>query len=417
MSSMINPGVYTIVAENAIPSTVSPLFGTIGLVGHMTSGLDSSGTEITGISKYDANALSGTVYEFNNITQALAVVGTIPEATTNWQSGIFGLDGDDTAPYDSLYNMIRALELIYLVNPSAKVKATILTGSGTSAAAMGSDTGVTTALAALRNHADISYLVLAGGNYNTVMKAEAVAASAAGYERMYIGGNSLNDIMTSGVWTPDLSAITALAESEGRSVAYITNVETTFGNDHATDRAVVREVGGNFLAAYLAGQLSTLSESTSLLTQGIGYAKQVFSGVEFLWSSGAQATLWSGYVVTPTKKSGTWKYGSGRANSTTSSFYKRITTRRIVDRVEVEKRAVGDSFIGFPNNLTTRNSLRTSLNNTMTTMHQTGLIGGTYTLSTFVNDGDIAAGIVRVQNTYSPVTEIEFIQITSQVSL
>ena len=234
---------------------------------------------------------------------------------------------------------------------------------------------------------------------------------------MYIGGTSINAILNSGVWTPDLSAITALAEAEGRSVCYITNVERTFSNDHPTDRATVREIGGNQLAAYLTGVLTTIPESTSLLTQGIGFAKQMFNGNEFIWDKTPINTLWSGYIVYPQKKSGVWKYGSGRTNATTSSLYKRVTTRRIVDRVEVEKRAVGDGYVGEPNTVTTRNSMRSALTNVMTTLHQQGLIGGTYSVTTYVEETDVANGIVRVSNSYNPITEIEFIQITSQVSL
>jgi hypothetical protein len=414
--SLILPGVYQTTASTGISVTASPRFGTIGVVGHMASGVDSAGTAISGLEKFDTNAQSGTVYIFNSLIDAIDTIGTIPIAST-WTSGTFVGDGTDTSPYDTEFNLIRALELIYLASPSARCKVAILTASGTLASTAQSTAGVTTALAALKKEEDISFLVGAGMDFNTIFLAAAIDHASDGKERMYIGGTSLNTIMESGTLTPDVTVYSSLREANGRGINYLINVSGTFSTDISTERSEAREIGGNFLSAYLAGILSTQSESSSLLKSAIGYNVQRYNEKDFKWDKSSLEDLYSGSFVFAQLKSGVWKYGSSRTYATAGSIYQRVTTRRIVDRVESEKRAIGDVYVGENNTITMRNTMRSSIDGRMLILSQLGLIGSDYSNNVYINETDIANGIVRVTSVYSPITEIEYVVQHSQINI
>lgn len=415
--SYILPGVYQTVSASGIPVTASPRFGSIGVVGHMASGINAAGSGVTDVLKFDDDYVqSGTIYTFNSLIEAVDVIGKIPISGT-WTAGEVVGSGADASCYDEEFNLIRALELIYLANPSAKCKVAVLVASGASAAGASATSGVANALAALKREDDISFLVGAGMDYNTIFQAAAIDHASDGHERVYVGGASLNVIMESGTLQPDVSVFSSLRDANGRGINYVVNLQFAFSTEFSTLTSTLQEVGGNFMSAYLAGKLSTISEATSLLKMGIDFNKQVYKGLDFKWDKDAMEDLYSGSFVFAHLKSAGWRYGSSRTYATAGSIHQRITTRRIVDRVEAEKRAIGDIFVGEQNTVTTRNSIKSALDGRLLLMSQQGLINSSSSNRVYINDGDVASGIVRVESVYSPITEIEYVVQHTQINL
>lgn len=416
--SYILPGVYQTVSASGIPVTASPRFGSIGVVGHMHSGINANSGAIDDgdLLKFDGNATSGTIYTFNSLIEAINTIGTIP-VSGSWTTGEVVGSGSDASCYDEEFNLIRALELIYLANPSARCKVAVLTASGTTASGSSGATGVTTALAALKKENDISFLVGAGMDYNTEFLTGATDHSSDGHERIYVGGTSINRILSGVTLQPDVAEFSSLRAAGGRGINYVVNLQFAFSTEYPSEVSEIREVGGNFMSAYLAGKLSTLSEATSLLKLGIDFSRQVWNTKDFKWDKNAMEDLYSGSFVFAHLKSSGWKYGSSRTYATDGNIHQRITTRRIVDRVEAEKRAIGDIFVGEQNTVTTRNSIKSALDGRLLLLSQQGLINSSLSNRVYINDGDVASGIVRVESVYSPITEIEYVVQHTQINL
>lgn len=431
MSTRVIDGAYVnLVAK--VPTNASAKFGAIGVVGHMMSGIktspDGTVTVYSGATSgadwdtFDASSV-GLVYEFNSFDEVVNKFGSIPEAS--WNSGTFVEDGTDTSGYDPKYNLLRSLELIYLANPTVKTFVTVIDGSGTSASAGSSSAGVSSALGELLKQDEISFVVGAGMDFNSTFQSHATSASSVTNqaERIYVGGTALQEVMASGSRTPDLDASSdndndwsALLDDSGRSIFTVENILYKFQSDHPDAPANGYEVGGNFYASYLAGYLSSLPESRSLLRLGTGFA-QKYNSNNFRWSKSDQTTLVNGSVVHFKTSGGRTTFSRALTYSSSSSAFRRITTRRITDRVIKELRATSETFVGRENTEITRIGMKSSLDTKLDALTRFGLIQpGSYS-TVWVEGTDVADGVVRVSSLVKPVTEIEFVEIQLTVEL
>lgn len=437
MSTRVIDGAYTTLVSN-IPNNVTARFGAIGVVGNFTSGVkyDSAGVatlgsgtpagstgagDFTGWQTYDGNG-NGFVYQFDSYDQVVKRFGKIYDE--DWQSGTITGNGIDPSPYDSRHNLIRGLELIYLANPSVRTYVAVLDGSGTSASGASVHAGVAEALADLLKYDDISFVVSPGMNYNSTFQAHANTASneTNQAERVYVGGGALQVVLASGSKVPDLDADEgqfadndwdALKQDSGRSIMVAGNVNYTF---QAGSGSNIREVGGNFFASYVAGLLSSIPEQQSLLRQAVGFT-QKYNGDNFRWSRTDQTELVTGRILHFKQSGGRNVFSRALTHSPTTSDYKRITTRRVVDRVTKEVRATSDTFVGKSNTDINRIGMRTSIDNKLISLSRFGLIQPGSTSNVWVEGTDIADGVVRVSALFKPITEIEFVEIQLTVEI
>jgi len=271
---------------------------------------------------------------------------------------------------------------------------------------------------------DISFVVSPGMNYNSTFQAHANTASneTNQAERVYVGGGALQVVLASGSKVPDLDADEgqfadndwdALKQDSGRSIMVAGNVNYTF---QAGSGSNIREVGGNFFASYVAGLLSSIPEQQSLLRQAVGFT-QKYNGDNFRWSRTDQTELVTGRILHFKQSGGRNVFSRALTHSPTTSDYKRITTRRVVDRVTKEVRATSDTFVGKSNTDINRIGMRTSIDNKLISLSRFGLIQPGSTSNVWVEGTDIADGVVRVSALFKPITEIEFVEIQLTVEI
>jgi hypothetical protein len=429
MSARTVDGAYVQVLSD-VPRSAEANFGEIGIIGHMASGIvyDAAGSGTLKVAGTDYEVFTstseGVIYTFNSFAEAVNKLGIVPDSSA-WSSGTYSANGDGTSPYDGEYNLIRGLELIYLGNPTAVTKVAVLTGSGSTAFTAASSSGVSLALARLIAEDGISFIGMAGADFNSVLLNHANSASGEtnAAERVYVGGTSINEILASGSMVPDLSAgsgndydWSALLNDSGRGIFIATNVKYKFQVGHSSEPITGHEIGGNWFANYLMGFLSSTQEQQSLLAKASGFV-QYYNGNIFKWTRSNQTTLNNGSVLHFRTRSGRTGYGLARTYSSSSSEYRRITTRRIIDRVIKETRATSDVYTGSSNTIENRLGMQTAVESKLSRLANFGLIKSGYSATVYVEGTDVADGVVRVAVLVIPVTEIEFIEIKLSFSL
>lgn len=414
-------GTYTTFVSN-VRSNANARYGAIGVIGHHASGKKGSSTLTQANGAYDhfAAGANGEIYTFDNFAQVINKLGNVGTAD-NFTIGTSSSGGAGISGYDPKHNLLRSLELIYLANPNARTHVAILTGDGTSAAAANSDDGVTEALAELIKYDDISYIVGAGMDPNTTLRSHAIAASneTNKAERVYVAGASFNQILSGSTYTLDTSEYDALTEENGRVIMSAGNFMYNFQCDPAEAE---QEIGGNFYAAYIAGLLSSLPEAESALRKSPGLQQKYADGTlanakEFRWSIADLNNLVGSGVFVVRNTNGRNQFSRALTFSSSSSDFRRITKRRIVDRVAKEIRATADSFIGRANTSASRLGMQSSLSSKLSSLASIGMIGADSRASVFVQGTDVADGVVRVSVVFRPSTEIEFVEIQQTVEV
>ncbi len=425
MANVIDGTYFTIL--NKLPTKGNVIGDHIGVIGHMMSGVkyDTNGavtqTLVAGTDwEVFTNSSNGVIYEFNNFSEVVEKFGNIPEVS--WTSGTYNNDGADISSYDPKYNLIRQLELIYQGNPSAKTKVAVLTGSGTNSS---SDAGISNALNDLLKYEEIGYIVGSGMDLNSTLQTHVSTASndTNKSERIYVGGTSIQKVFASGSMAIDLNASagnsvdwSALKDDSGRTVFFVANAKYKFLSDHPTADVNGYEVGGNFLAGYVAGLLSSITENTSLIRMPFKF-QHVYNGNLYRWTPSDQETLINNNVLHVRSAGGATSFSRALTYGTASTKYKRITTRRIIDRVMKEVRSVTDTYVGMVNNDQVRSRMRTSIESALYDLVQIGLVNDDYNVEVFVQNDDVANGIVRVSVIFKPVFELEFINVTLTVNV
>jgi len=417
-------GVYTVADMGGFTPDQAVSRGAIGVIGHMvaTSGSDYL---ISGTHKFSSANPFGTIYTFTSIVDATSTLG-IAE-TDDWFSGTFG-SGAVTG-YDGQYNLIRALELIYLGNSRAKCYVAILSGSGTNSGASVTPDGTDEALAELMKIDDIEFVTGAGLEFNSTYLSHAIASmnDANQAERMYIGGLSLNeaysgstDLNKQDVF--DVSAYSALMGDNGRGVLFIGNSNYSFKTGYKSGSVVEaeKEIGGNWIGNFLAGYLSSFTEQISLLNKGVFGFLPVYNGKAKIWSSTELETNYDNSMVSIryiASASPSYFFEKAMTLTTKTSAWGRITRRRIIDRVIRDTRAILRAELGKPNITSRRKSINDRVIRKLAELLSIGLLTDTVSSTVFVQTGDAANGILRANVNVTPVGEIEEVRLTVGVVL
>ncbi len=414
-------GVYTTSDIGGFTPDQAIARGAIGVVGHMRSG-----TNVVNGDKFSTLNPFGTIFEFTSIVEAKATLGDANTVSvTGWVDGTFGSGATSgVAGYDTDSNLIRALELVYLGNPRAKIYAAVLSGVGTDPSTI--PDGTAEALAELIKIDDIEFITPAGLEYNATYLTHATASDDDDNqaERIYVGGVSLNDAYSGSTDinkqdTFDVSAYTTLAESDGRSVLVIGNGEfefqTGFRSGVAVEPELLKEIGGNWIANFLAGYLSSFSEQISLLNKGVVGFLPVYNGKPKIWSSTELKTNFDNSHVSirfSASNSPSYFFEKAMTHSPKVSAWGKITRRRIIDRVIKDVRVVLKAEVGKSNIQTRRRAINDRVRSKLIDLLEAGLIQGTVSSNVFVQTGDPANGVLRANVIVTPVGEIEEVRLT-----
>jgi len=423
-------GVYTTVDTLGFVPDVARAREAILVVGHQYT--YASGGLVSADTYFSTSNPNGSLLTFSNIIEAKTELGLIngvdiESGTSTWQSGTFGDSAGGVAGYDQIYNMIRALELVYKANPSAKVYAALLSGS--LASPLSKPDGTDEALAESLKYKDIGFVVSAGLEFNSdyVTHCVSAASNVNQAERVYVGGISMNNAYSGSsdsqaLATFDVSNFVAMQEGVGRSIAFLGNATHTFstGWTSGTSSEGVVEVGGNTLAAYVAGLLSRFSEKTSLLGKGVGTLLPVYKGRAFKWSIAQLEANYDNSMLSirfdPTANI-PYHFEKAMTFTPKASAWGKITRRRIIDRVTRDVRKTSKAEIGEDNTSSRRSSATDRILRLLRGLVGEGLIKNKVSADVFVLTGDEANGIVRVNVVVTPVTEIEEVQLTIGVDL
>jgi len=422
-------GVYTTVDTLGFVPDVARTREAILVVGNQFTVV--SGASITVDDYFSSSNPKGSLIPFSNIVEVKSELGfidgdVIGSGTSTWIDGTFGSTAG-MAGYDSLYNMIRALELIYKANPSAKVYAALLSGSMTDP--LTKPDGTDEALIESLKYKDIGFIVSAGLEFNSdyVVHCTTAASNVNQAERVYVGGVSMNNAFsgsadTQALATFDVSSFVALQETKGRSIAFLGNANYTFSLGWTSGTAVEGsvEIGGNMMAAYVAGLLSNLSEKTSLLGKGVNTFLPVYKGRSFKWSiSELEANYDNSMLSVRFDPTATIIYHFEKAMTFTpkASAWGKITRRRIIDRVTKDVRKTIKAEIGEDNTSARRSTATDRILRLLRGLIGEGMIKNKVSASVFVLSGDEANGKVRANVVVTPVTEIEEVELTIGVDL
>jgi len=289
--------------------------------------------------------------------------------------------------------------------------------------------GTTEALTESLKYKDIGFVVGADLEFNSDYLTHCVSAAnnTNQAERVYIGGQSLNEAFsgstdTQALATFDVSTAVALQEADGRSVCFLGNSLYTFslGWFSGTATEGVVEIGGNTMAAYVAGLLSRFSEKTSLLAKGVGVFLPAYKGRSFKWSQAQLEANYDNSMLSvrfdPTANI-TYHFEKAMTFTPKASAWVKITRRRIIDRVTRDTRKTVKAEIGEDNTANRRSSAEDRILRLLRGLIGEGIIKNKISASVFVLTGDEANGIVRANVVVTPVTEIEEVQLTIGVDL
>jgi len=414
-------GVYTDVDIGAFVPNQARSRGAVAIVGHQQSGSSLGATDFFSV----ANP-KGRVYEFNSIVEAKGTIGNSGSSYDSWDVGTIGSGA--VAGYDTRYNLIRGLELVYLGNPNARVYVSVLAGSGTVASA--TPPGTDEALALMMGIDDIEFITPAGLEFNQTYVTHATAsdADANQAERVYVGGVSLNDAYSGSANSGakqdvfDVSAYTTMQEEYGRAICVIGNASYQFKTGYVVGSNLepAKEIGGNWLANFVAGYLSSITEDTSMLNSGIFGFLPVYNGAPKIWTNSELETNYDNSMLSirfQASNSPQYYWEKAMTFVNKSNAWSRITRRRIVDRVTKDIRVILNTEKGKSNIVSRRRALKGRCDRALLDLVDAGMLIGSVKSTVFVQTGDSANGILRANVEFTPVGETEEIRLTVGVIL
>ena len=391
--------------------------GAIFVLGHMSGAGLTAGNHTPGTDDWDATQ-TGLIYEWNSLGEAKADLGTMASGTSgSWSDGTI-TSGTAVAGYDGAFSLLRAVELVYKGNPTAKIYGAVLASSGSDAATLAA--GAAQALSGSLAYKDISFVHGAGLEFDGTIQAHAIAN-----ERIYVGGVSLNDAYSTSTAnttdTFDVSAYTTLQEDTGRSVCFVGNVQHTFKTawQGASSPEGIKEIGGNWFSAYLAGRLSRVSESTSLLAKGAGF-QPTYNSLKRFWSSDELEVNYDARMMSieyDNTSANIYAFEKAMTFSAVGNYFYLVTRRRIIDRVIQEVRTILKAQLGKPNIPTRRTGIERAVVRKLNDLLQAGLLTGEIGATVYVLTGDESNGVLRCDVSVKPVTEIEEAQLIIGVTV
>jgi len=388
----------------------------VAVIGHMASG--SSDYDVADSDLFTTGN-TGTVFVYDSLVDYKNKMGIA--LGTNWSSGTYDLGATSDSPYCPDHNFMRAVELAF-AGGAKKVYGCVLSGTGTDAET--SPTGLSEALSALRAFDDVYYLVVAGANPIAAVVTEVVAASAAseGKERVYVTGTSLQRALSGSSYTYSFPTADTQQSDTGRVICLLANTtykftatsgstETTDTHlkDYTTFASGTHEIGGNFLAAYVAGRLSSQDAHTPL-SYITGWSPS-YKGDENLHIFGKTTleSMWGDHVIFPRRwtngTNSTWSYDKGWTFTASSAAdVTLITTRQILDTIAKDARNIMRQYLFSSNTSSTRASAKTSIETKLADRKRQGMIKA-FAANVYASANDEANNIMRCQVDVTPVFE------------
>jgi len=306
------PGTRTL-TKNTLISSVGIPGNAIALIGNTQ--------ESTNVTRYTgATPEPGQIYTVSSFTEVVDLIGGL---AGTWSPG-----NATTGPFDGTENLLRAAELIYTANPSAKVYLAPLAGSISSTTALSA--GSTSALGDLLIFEDIGFFHFA--NIDPIAAgtahAETAASSAEPYNspRFYVTGIDMNSVdnggpnaLDDGLSVADLATWTsAAASSLGLCLSYVGNHNYTFTTGPSGEGEV--EIGGQYVAAYLCGLLSRSSSNFAISYAANGFGKVKFNGADWLHNKTELDTIIGAGWLMSRYVQGSYAYAKGVTLNTDSSW-------------------------------------------------------------------------------------------------
>jgi len=286
------PGVFSSI-DNTLVSAPAPLGQAVFMMGHLTA-------SPAGWTKAAAG-VPPTVKAFTSYGAWVAELGGAL-ATDGWVAGEENGVAVNVTPNDPTDSLLRGLALLYAAAPSAKVYVAIIDSTITDETA--APAGMADALAEALKYNDIAYVVAPG--YNPLTEIEAHCAAAASVANPYNSPRTyLTGIDMFSVWdteaghgsdgapldaTGDILATFANKSATGNTVAYIGNHMYNFAAiftstvSSADVYAGAVEIGGQYVAAYLAGLMASKAPSFTMTNHPQGLGATVYDGLTYIFS-------------------------------------------------------------------------------------------------------------------------------------
>ncbi len=407
MSSNI-PGTRTAI-KNALVSSVGIPGNAVAVIGN-TQDTQSSVTRYTG-----ASPEPGQIYTVSSFSEVVDLLGGIAGA---WSAG-----NGTTGPYDGTENLLRACELVYSANPGAKVYLVPLAGSISNTTAL--STGSTSALGDLLMFEDIGFVVFANIDPLAVGKSHVETAASAdepyNSPRFYVAGidmfsvdNDGPNALDDGLALADLTTWTsAAASSLGLTLSYVGNHEYTFTTG-PTGEGVV-EIGGQYVAAYLAGLLSRSPSNFAISYEANGFGKVRFSGADWLHTKAELDGVIGGGWLMSRYVQGVYVYAKG-VTLTTVDSWELYTHRQITNTIHKTMVANLIQFLGKPQTPGLFSGAQKIGEGVMTDMVLRGYVQGSPKPEVDVKPHDTETDAIRVRVEFSTIKPVHRIYLDLTVS-
>ncbi len=214
----------------------------------------------------------------------------------------------------------------------------------------------------------------------------------------------------------DVNAFTSFQEDTGRSVFFIGNADYQFQTAVISGIAeATKEIGGENIAHYIMGFLSSFGEDISLLNKGVNGFLPVYNGNPKIWSFSELETNFDNSMISVrfnASNSPPFYFEKGMTFNTGASAFNRITKRRIIDRVIKDVRVTLRAEVGKPNLESRRRAVNDRVLRVLKGLQEDGILTGLVSSTVFVQTGDAANGILRCNIKVTPVGETEEVRLT-----
>jgi len=408
----------------------------VAVIGHMMSG--SSQYSLSDDDKF-ATGHVGTVFVYDTVTEYRDVMGLA--SGSDWSVGTFGSGSLGESAFDPTTNFMRAVELAF-AGGAKRVYGCVLSGSGTSPTTV--PDGLTEALEALRAFDDVYYIVVAGHEPLGVVKTEVVNASSEeiGKERVYVTGQSWNRAFSGSNMTYSLpSATTTVKDDNGRVICILANTTYKFiyATGDTTDSHLwtgeswssgTHEIGGNWLAAYIAGKLSSQQPHVPLSYISDWVPSYKGNKNKAVLPNTKLESMWDDHLIFPRRwvsnNVESWSFDKGWLFTISDSptdddgneMPTLITTRQIMDTISKDARSILTKFLFKGNNVITRSSANSSLRDKLNYRKGQGMIKA-FDTEVYASANDETSNIMRARISIVPVFETLkiIVRVSAQLSI
>lgn len=366
---------------------------------------------------YWKTARKGKILTITNNSFPLFVSTYCDTSAVTWADQVADASDVDngTASYDQSNSLIRALELIFYANGNAIVRVAVLDTDADSDAETKPDTGINLALTELLKYDGISFINVAGKIPLATVQSHVALASSDTYmtERIYVAGLDLaNLFLTDGtVDIPDGLSDMATVNENGRTIVFTGNTLYTFQN---TGDITERNIGGNWLAHYVTGFLSSLPSNVPVLRRGWQFSALTDwdGNTGFLMSPPTRKTLASAFINYIRIQNEIKFYEIGRTFSSDTCPFMKITTRRIIDEVAKNIRLNLQAYLGRPITQFVLDSSEAKITTILQRFSKRGKISDDFEVTVSTTPEDAIDGRIACTVRISPANYIAYIDLT-----